>query len=303
MEKFEVKIENNEAYKPFLNDWDKKYLELGMVGMLGEMYKDFGLDFPDVIILPEKGARPLYYLLDPVFKKLNKKENTTIPKFIFFNVCRMQSVAFMTAEECSDINIKTNTDFKKALKATRPYLSSKDIKEILAREELEKLMVVRQKRVERAEEIDKITKNKRLAIVDEVSATGTTTREITRAFGHFVSEYTIVGLSSGSGDGKVGYRFDDESDSYNPETDSYRFSFENAHNAIGVTKLFDKKYTTPIRENDSLEQEKLIREKEQLRKEMRVFGEQIAENISLEDNKKVAPGAYEQWLRDGSILK
>lgn len=63
----------------------KKLLETGTI--LAEKIIQQGL--PDVILLPETSARPLYYLFNQVFKKFAEANDLPRPNFVFINVhCR-----------------------------------------------------------------------------------------------------------------------------------------------------------------------------------------------------------------------
>lgn len=283
MERLPENILNSENKQPFLNEWDKTYLEKGTLGMVQKMYTDFGNKFPDVILFPERGARPLYYFLSPIFIQLNKKQNTNIPKFAYFSVGKRPGNNMLMHEENNDI--KTSNDLKQILiDEYHPDLSMEQIERIVNREEVEKVVVAREKMKERAVEITEKTGNDlRLAIVDEVLSNGVTIGEIKKAFDNIeIPAYTIVSLADGNTSmAEPGYRFDEWDDKKNPTIDGYSFSFEHAEDAIGVTKSFDQKYISPIKKDDSSENEKLGRDKKQLREEMKKLGEELASKIML----------------------
>lgn len=273
------KVKKQEKEPLFLNEWDKKYLEKGASGMISKMYNDFGNDFPDVIILPERGARPLYYLLNPIFNKLNTKKNTKIPKFIYFSVGAKAGTNLTIQEQYSDI--KTSDELKEILSKDYPDLPIESIQNLVDREEVEKVMTARKNMKSRAEEIGELNKSKiKLAIVDEVLSNGGTIREIKRAFNdEEMPAYTLIAFSSSDNSATPGYTFNDENDGKNPGVDGYSFSFEHYENAIGVEKSFDQKYSISIKKDSPDEQEKLVKDKKLLRTEMKAFGNELADKI------------------------
>lgn len=274
------KVKKQEVESIFLNEWDKKYLEKGASGMISKMYNDFGNDFPDVIILPERGARPLYYLLDPIFDKLNTEKNTKIPKFVYFSVGAKAGTNLTIQEQYS--HIKTSDELKEILSKDYPDLPIESIQNLVDREEVEKVMIARKNMKSRAEEIGEMNKNNlKLAIVDEVLSNGGTIREIKRAFNdEEMPAYTLIAFSSSDNSATPGYTFNDENDGKNPGVDGYSFSFEHHENAIGVEKSFDQKYSISIKKDSPDEQEKLVKDKKLLRTEMKAFGSELADKIS-----------------------
>src|ERR1019366_9101279 len=104
-EKEKVNIEET-----ILNNWDKRFLIEGSKNIVLKMYEDFHKNFPDVIILPETAARPLYYLFNPIFEKLKQEKNTRKPKFIFFNVGKRADSTQNTLEEEYGEDIETSDD-------------------------------------------------------------------------------------------------------------------------------------------------------------------------------------------------
>ena len=273
-------IRKQEAEPLFLNEWDKKYLEKGASGMISRMYSDFGNNFPDIIVLPERGARPLYYLLNPIFNKLNLEKDSNIPKFVYFSVGTKAGIDLTIQEQYKDI--KTSNELVEVLKESHPNFSIETIQSFVDREEVENVMISRENMKSRAEEISEKNKHDlQLAIVDEVLSNGGTVREIRRAFNDKeMPAYTLVALSGHDNSAIPGYTFDEETDGENPGVSGYSFSFEQAKDAIGVEKSFDQKYTTNIKKDDSIEQQKLAQSKKLLRAEMRSFGEELANKIS-----------------------
>lgn len=276
-------LKKQEIESVFLNDWDKKYLEIGAIGMIKKIYTDFENNFPDVIILPERGARPLYYLLSPIFKRLNVNKKTKVPKFVYFSVGQRPKFYLSFQEQYNGIDIKNSEELKEIMREDHPYMSETEIQDAVDKENVEKVMISRENMRERAKEInEKNLSNFKLAIVDEFLGNGNTTREIRRAFDNeAMPAYTLVALSGSDDSAILGYSFNEEDDSIkNSTVGGYSFSFEKAEDAIGIKKSFDQKYTNPIQGGNVAEQEKLIQDKKLLRAEMRSFGEKLANKIS-----------------------
>lgn len=274
-----AQIENKESPETFLNSWDKKYLEKGAVGMLQKMYKEFNNNFPEVILLPERGARPLYYLLQPLFKKLNLKKGTKVPKVIFFSVSKRPGVVLAIAEENSEIT--TDNDFEEKLIEIFPFLPEEEIQKVVKSERLGDMITSRKNMRLRAQEIEKqiLENNSTVAIIDEMLAIGATTNEIKRAFNNYeIPAYTLVALNDNVSE-KSGYVFDEEEDERNPKSKRYSFSFEQLEDAIGVNKSINDKYSIPIVKDSLDEGQKLAQVKRQLREEMKKLGEDIAKKI------------------------
>jgi|GEM_PF-3406975 len=273
-------IKKQETKSLFLNEWDKKYLEKGAFGMLSKMYNDFGNNFPDVIVLPERGARPLYYLLNPIFNKLNIEKKTKIPKFLYFSVGAKAGINLSIQEQYADI--KTSDELKEALEKDYPDLPIDSIQRLVDGEEVEKVITARENMKSRAEEISELNKNDlKMVIVDEVLSNGGTIREIKRAFNNEeMPAYTLIAFSSSDNSATPGYTFNDEDDGKNPGVDGYSFSFERSEDAIGVKKSFDQKYSINIEKDSPDEQEKLGKDKKLLRSEMKAFGNELANKIS-----------------------
>jgi hypothetical protein len=273
-------VKKQETESSFLSEWDKKYLEKGSLGMISTMYNDFENNFPDVIVLPERGARPLYYLLNPIFHKLNIEKKTKIPKFIYFSVGKKAGINLTIQEQYADI--KTSYELKEMLEKDYPDLPIDSIQRLVDGEEVEKVITARENMKSRAEEINKLNKNDlKLVIVDEVLSNGGTIREIKRAFNNEkIPAYTLIAFSSSDNSATPGYTFNDEDDSKNPGVDGYSFSFEHSEDAIGVKKSFEQKYSTNIKKDSPDEQEKLMKDKKLLRVEMKAFGNELADKIS-----------------------
>lgn len=273
-------VKRQETESLFLNEWDKKYLEKGALGMISKMYNDFENNFPDIIVLPERGARPLYYLLNPIFNKLNIEKKTKIPKFLYFSVGQKAGVNLMIQEQYADI--KTSDELKAMIEKGYPDLPMDSIQRLVDGEEVEKVITARENMKSRAEEISELNKKDlKLVIVDEVLSNGITVREIKRAFNkESMPAYTLIAFSGSDNSATPGYTLNDKDDDKNPGVDGYSFSFEHSEDAIGVKKSFDQKYSTNIKKDSPDEQEKLVKDKKLLRAEMKAFGNELADKIS-----------------------
>lgn len=273
-----------------LNDWDRKYLTEGAQGVIKHMYADFENNFPDVILLPETAARPLYYLLTPIFKKLQENKNTKIPKFVFFNVGKNPHGMQIYIERYSGMEgeIKESEDLRTAIvEHQKTHELEQSIDEYVADAEVEKTTVSRDLMKERAEEIKEymsVTPDFKMAIVDDFHAWQISLDEIKRAFGSREIRAYSMGTSyniktrDGEFEAKGGYQFQDDSEGNPDKNERLRFSYAGSE-AIGVTKDYDVKYTEPIRYSDPVESEKLAKEKMLLRDEMKSLGNTIANTI------------------------
>ncbi len=268
-----------------LNDWDKKYLIEGGKSIILKMYEDFNKNFPDVIILPETAARPLYYLFSNVFEKVKEQKGTKIPNFVFFNVGKRAGLYQSGIEEDQGIEIETNDQFLKELVNTEVYKDLSRVgspqqaqKDILDREDVEKVATSRAFMKERAYEILDLIKGSdlRLAIIDEFSSSGQTEIEINKAFNKSQEKIPSYSITGFEGD-NTGVYMDGEVKP-NPSTGHWNFSYGKSQ-AIGVTKSFDEKYSKPIQPNDKDELSKLALEKKQLREEMKGIGESVSKEV------------------------
>jgi len=273
-----------------LNDWDKKYLTEGAQGIIKHRYADFENNFPDVILLPETAARPLSYLLAPIFKKLQENKNTKVPKFVFFNVGKNPHGMQIYIERYSGIEgeIKNSEDFRTAIiEHQKTHELKQSIDEYVADAEVEKTTVSRGLMKERAQEINEYTSvipDLKMAIIDDFHAWQISLDEIKRAFDSREIRSYSIGTSyalkkrDGEFEAKSGYQFQDNSEGNPDKNGRLRFSYAGSE-AVGVTKSYDNKYTEPVRYSDSVESQKLAKEKMLLREEMKSLGNIIANTI------------------------
>jgi len=300
MERFDKIPSSIEKQENILNDWDRKYLTEGSRGVIFKMYEDFGKNFPDVIIIPETSARPLFYILKPIFNKLNKEKGTNVPKFVFFNVGQKPD-DFQKKYEQKGFEIKNTEDAKNLLKKEYPTKTEETIAVWAEEMEVEKVNIAKKKMKERADEIKRYLEknsNTKMAILDEFEAIGQTNDLIKKSFNlPSMPSYSIAGFYDSGALGTHGYDFtldtpgedltEEEKGHYskNPKHGRIKFSYSGTR-SVGVTKEYDKKYTTAIRPINELEAKQLAKEKKQLREEMSVIGENIAHSISSDIDEK-----------------
>ena len=78
--------ELQEANQEILPSRDKRYLEVASERLIQQFIQDYPEKLPDAVILPETTARPLAYLLKPIFSRLAATRGVTAPHLIFFKV-------------------------------------------------------------------------------------------------------------------------------------------------------------------------------------------------------------------------
>jgi len=278
-----------------------------------DMYEDFGKNFPDVIILPETTARPLYYTFRPVFEKLKQEKGTTVPKFVFFNIRAIKPRLVQSSQEKNvGHEIKTGSELKKLIEEEQEldmeflkkypeyFKTENDIDELVKNSEVEKIAESRKIAQDRADEIKDYLKKSpglKLAILDDYLSNQNTVNDIRKAFkNNQMPAYAIMGTLGNSNEdspsAKSGYVFtsgektvfeEDPNPAFG-ESGNYAFSYRSS-DPIGVKKEYNKKYSSVI--NPSPEDAgKFIKDKEQLRKEMKFVGENIATTISDLIDKK-----------------
>lgn len=283
---------NEETRENMLNEWDKKYLLEGGQNVVLKMYEDFNRNFPDVIILPETAARPLYYMFNHIFKKLKQEKGTKIPRFVFFNSGKKSGMTQNTLEREYGENIETTDDFIEKLLGSEShghiinYLNQdpQEIHDLLVKDaEIEKVSLSRYYMRQRADEVKELIrdKNLNLAILDDYSANGNTANEIKKAFGVDILSYAICG-SSDEGT-ELGYTFRQGDDQWfkedpNPKTQHWNYSYSKSK-SIGVVKNNEGKYTSVLKPKAAEEKIDLAKEKKQIREEMKSLGEEILNRL------------------------
>ncbi len=275
-----------EKRESILNDWDKKILLEGGEGVIRKIIQQDGI--PDVIILPETSARPLYYLIDPSFKKIAEEQNTRSPKYIFFAPSKSDNItsdfeSYATYnEEAEDIAFDAEI-FEQYIKNFKEYKNNTSDKELI-----DKTFENKKNDRNRAKELlEKIKKefgeNPKIISIDEFMSDGITSDNIQRAFvgvpinGYSVFDTTTSNRRAGSG---LTIPMHDTTEGYteNPSNKNNTIlSYKNpsAKYSIGVTKENGNPIATTLRKTENFiteDQEKITT----LRKEMKSLGEELA---------------------------
>jgi hypothetical protein len=286
MERFKNKQENT-----VLNDWDRKILLEGGNRVIHKIMEQEGV--PDVIILPETSARPLFYLINPSFKKIAEHQNTKPPKYVFFAPSKsdlytqnIESKAGWDEELSEDIldmeSFKkysigelafyegfeekvSELEHAKSIKSIENTFNNKFIDEKRAQELLQKIE-------------KEFGDNPKIIIIDEFISNGNTRSNIKRAFHKEISDYAIFATSGSAGASSVGTVLPVSERNLNPSNgNDTTLSYKNPgiKNSIGVIKengnpIVKALYKT---ENFTPEDQEKIRA---LRKEIKSLGEQLA---------------------------
>lgn len=250
MENFNPKRKGPEILS-ILNDWDIELLTKGTKEVVRHMYKDFGNNFPEIIILPDSAARPLVYLFKPIFEKLNKSKQTGIPQFIFFSTI---TAAFLWDKD----NMKEdNPDLIASVNAMNER--TKEIQDFLSK-----------------------NNKKTIAILDDINQTQSTI-DITRsafddekipAYSIGIFEYKDIPIKNDNAKG--GFVIDPDTHIGNPSrNDRLQFSW-NKSVPVGVKKEMGEKYVKVLSPNLNSD---LAFKKQKLRDEMKALGGEIASDI------------------------
>lgn len=309
-ESFELKSIEKPKQEHILNEWDKEMLFKGGMAVVRKILEKFDDKLPDAIIYPETSARPLYYLFNPVFEKIYKKNNLKKPEVFFFNVATPSlPYKFREGEGPDNWYIDSNKDeiidyIEKEIKDIEdnpdiydarhswPSQSSEDRKKSREDqvEQLKRSIVHVQKtfnkrplEAERAKEIKESMKKKgiinpRFVVIDDTVIEGSTSGEINRAFECKVPYFALFGEEGVSNSEYCGILLDDEND-INPDTDSLRFTFAGRNEnkiSAGVSKKHNlSKYSQALNKTKkfTIEDQKTVA---LLRKEMSEAGEQLA---------------------------
>lgn len=220
---------------------DKRYLEVAAERLIQQFIQDFPEKLPDALILPDVSARPLEYLLKPIFTHVAAKRRLPAPLFIFFKVIRPHPMGKGT-------------------------VASEEMQYERAKEIVQKLL-------------NKGIPNPKLVVFDDyMSGRATTLREVRRAFNdptlpayvllvpnQHVDEYTRFGRLDPFADPI----FHGESSGfhYRRNTDPRKSTL------MGVYKTPEGLYSKPIGEDRNPEAMRILRD------EMKRIGQKIAANL------------------------
>lgn len=286
-----------QATENILNEWDKKILVEGGKNVVSKILKEFNGKLPDAIVYPDASARPVYYLLDPVFSAIAKNKNINKPKIFFLKIQGpdRNTPGYESTEERELGKEEAEVLLLKDLARNRSlYSHSKlfaegeyDEYEKNQKDDFNRTFEKRHTEKERATEIDdynqKLSENNtkaNIAVIDEYSSNGHTSKEINYAFGYEVPYFSIFGSKEdnyvpGENIGKVVDIYEDDR---NPANELMKLSYSMGENrkAIGVEKdnALDNKYSE-INKDRIKDKEKIA----QLRQEMKELGLKIAENF------------------------
>jgi hypothetical protein len=309
-ESFELKSIEKPTQEHILNEWDKEMLFKGGMAVVRKILEKFDDKLPDAIIYPETSARPLYYLFNPVFEKIYKKNNLKKPEVFFFNVTTPYLPnQFSEGEGPKSWNVELNKDEIighledkiKNIEDSREDDHEEQADSLQLRESREKLreqetwLLHREiagvektfnKRIPesyRAKEIkDTMIKkgiiNPRFVVIDDAVMTGSTTGEISRAFKEEIPYFALFGEEGVSEPQYCGILLNYDNDK-NPDVDLLRFGFASMPKnkiGVGVSKKNNLgKYSQALNKTEgftSEDQKNILL----LRKEMSEAGEQLA---------------------------
>ena len=277
-----------------LNEWDKKILLEGGKNVVTKILNEFNGKLPDAIVYPDTSARPVYYLLDPVFSELAKNKNINKPKIFFMKVQKPDQVTSTYEDiEGRELNREEAEFFlDKELSKHSGFIYSKT-EEYKKYQNNQKESFVRthNKRLvekERASEINDYNKKlsgngarSNLVVIDEYSSNGDTSKEINYAFGYEVPYFSIFGSKEDNyvQNENIGKVVDIYEDDRNPTNEKMKLSYSmgESKKAIGVEKdsNISSRYSEVNKNQTNEDKEKIAK----LRQEMKELGMQISENF------------------------
>ncbi len=276
----------NGSSEMFVGPWDREILETGAANVVLQMLQDFK-GAPEAIVLPETTARPLFYILHPVFAKLQETRGVQMPRFYFFN-SRTPPSTLATMEKYKQPDKFGTTDTTEEF---APYVKELDLpsdleNEYLAKQHPEKMKLARDVMKERADEILALEKDSHIAVVDEYSSSGETAREVRRAFND--KELPVYAIFSSNADETVttGYPYPSPD---NPRRQGKSVLTYSKESAVGVKKEREglhTKYSEVI--NDHPQPRYLGQLKKTLREELGAVGNTVADAVLEALDKKAA---------------
>jgi len=269
--------------KPILNEWTRMVLEKGIGTLVPKIYEDFGEKLPDVVILPDTSARPLYYAFKPSFDRIAAEKGINRPRFYFFKTARPN-------EDLQGIEVATEADqsmpFQELLariKAINPKMGS-EVEEDIPRMEHERANMKARAEEVTAHEARRGREQPSIAVIDEFTTyNASTIRELRRAF-QMPDMKAYAVFTKGTEKVTSGYVTgpQDEQD-YDPEKGYLAKLSYTQTDSVGVTKdSVAGPYAVLI---DAEDPRALAADKKQLRDEMTAVGERIAANLSLAAEK------------------
>ncbi|NVN97267.1 hypothetical protein HXX01_03505 [Candidatus Nomurabacteria bacterium] len=287
MNSFETQRTIEKREEPILNEWDKKILFEGSKNVVDKILKEFRGRLPDGVIYPDESARPLFYLFDKIFDKIAKEKDIQKPRAFFFKTHKADThTNIFEDEEGREIY------YDEAKEKFLNMINSNDLPTHLNNfilSEFEKTHAKRAIEAERASEIEVYNEKlssrgmiANLAVIDEFSNQGNTSKEINYAFGYEVPYFSVFGNKNKSinsiSSENMGIAIDTENYPVNEATDnSTKLSYTKhpLKRSVGVKKNndIDNKYSE-VNHNQTIEDRKMM---ETLRKEMGEIGREISD--------------------------
>lgn len=299
---------SNHGPKDILNPWDHAVLEYGLRNVCNDLTHDFGGQLPQVILLPDTGARPLMYALRPVFKEIIKKKGGTMPRFYFFKTDkptheissyesipgkRARTESELIQEEIRDQRRREDKGFSKELS---PAELAAKIDDFRSNARFDDVMRARKTMQDRACEIREAERKRgfeipSIAIIDEYATEDATTiKEIRQAFDFHVPAYTVFSQNNNHHMTGLGLDVFEEIDAKHLNFDGMTASFTYAKtDSIGVKKgkLDGKKYTEANQPRDAASVQRIAELKQKLRSEMGIIGQEVANSLSEDGYEKL----------------
>lgn len=280
---FEKRLSKKPYGEKALDDWDRSVLKKGLIGLIPKLYKDFGKSLPEVIILPDTSARPLYYALAPSFERISEEKGVSKPRFYFFKSERAYPVVQYIEESRGDGTLVTEDDIRNALPEAPPEAVQEVAADALGMPARRALMQERATQIlEREKRSDGSLPT--IAAIDEfASGRASTAMEMRRAFG--LPELPVYAVfSKGTARTEYGYQLKPEDNPDEPFEDSRaKFSYSNTV-GVGVYKnaMTESKYATRVPATYG----QPARDKEMLRNEMRELGTALVDKVMEEIEKE-----------------
>ncbi len=280
--------------KSILGEWDRSMLEKGVPLIIEKLYADFKNDFPDAIVLPDTAARPLFFLLKPIFEHLHALKGTTIPRRYAFNTRRLE-VSQWIAElpqrgEQRGATVHTTEQLKQRLRDDG--VTEEMIGLYAAGANPEAMKMARDFMAERAKEILHYEERKksrgRIAVIDEYATeTAKTSEEIRKAFGNSELKVYLVTAQNGADSSEntfaaVSIDPYDPAEA-NPDRDHRAMFSYVKTNAVGVYKPEFPRLSKRSRKIVATGSDKITLRADQkrLQTEMRELGKRISKQIEL----------------------
>jgi len=285
MNNFETQLKIDDKKETILNGWDKKILLEGSKNIVDKIVKEFRGRLPDGIIYPDESARPLHYLFNEIFEKIAKEHNIKKPRTFFMKTGKPDPLTTIFEDdegrELYFDEVKEKIDEQAKSDEVSPllndYLMNKFVDTHIKRER-------EQKRAREIEEYNEKLSDRgiiaNLAVIDEFSNQGHTSKEINYAFGYDVPYFSVFGNKDKSVNAisveNIGLVIDTENYPENPITHNptkLSYAVHPFKKSIGINKNNIYNKYSEINQDQTVEDKKKM---ETLRKEMGEIGREIA---------------------------